>query len=108
MDTSKQNILSGTVLGEERILSLGEVTRACAVHAEYVVELVEEGVVEPDGHDPAQWRFSAVCVVRIRKAARLQSDLGVNLAGVALALQLSDELELLNRQLRLSQLGAEP
>ena len=106
MATSGQDVLSdvisGTVLGEEGILTLLEVSRASAVHADYVVELVEEGVVRPEGHSPTQWRFSASCLIKIRKAVRLQNDLGVNLAGVALALQLMEELELANvRLLRL-------
>lgn len=100
MVASKRNVLSGIVLGDEGVLTLVEISRACAVHADYVVDLVEEGVVEPMGQGPMQWRFSAVSLVKIRKAVRLQVDLGVNLAGVALALQLMDELDLLNARLR--------
>lgn len=107
MATSGQEVLSdvitGKVLDEESFLTLLEVSRASAVHADYVVELVEEGVVQPVGHHPTQWRFSAMCLVKIRKAVRLQHDLGVNLAGVALALQLMEELELANARLRLLQ-----
>ena len=100
MAISKQKTLTGVVLGDEGVLTLAEVTRACAVHADYVVELVEEGVVEPAGHSPIHWRFSATCLVKIRKALRLQNDLGVNMAGIALTLQLMDELDRLNTRLR--------
>lgn len=100
MATSKQNTLTGVVLGDEGVLTLAEITRACAVHADYVVELVEEGVVEPAGHSPVHWRFSATCLVKIRKAMRLQNDLGVNMAGIALTLQLLDEFDRLNARLR--------
>lgn len=95
MVASDQQVLSGTLLGDECILSLADITRACAVHADYVVELVEEGVVVPMGQSPVQWRFSATCLTKVRKAVRLQNDLGVNVAGVALALQLMDEMDLL-------------
>ena len=100
MVASKQDVLTGVVLGEEGVLTLAEITRACAVHADYVVELVEEGVVEPMGDSPGHWRFSATCLVKVRKATRLQTDLGVNMAGVALALQLLGELDQLNARMR--------
>lgn len=97
-DTTSTTI-SGVLLDEEALLSLADMARACAVHAEYIIRLVEEGVIEGQGGEPLEWRFSAVCLRKARKAVRLQSDLGVNMSGVALALQLLDELEALQDQL---------
>jgi chaperone modulatory protein CbpM len=65
-----------------------------------VLELVEEGVLEPLGPGGPQWRFAATSVVRVRKAQRLQRDLGVNLPGIALALQLLDRIDALEARLR--------
>ena len=67
---------------------------------ERVVTLVEEGIVEPRGRDPARWRFQGVSVRRVRCAVRLERDLGVNVAGAALALDLLDELQLLRARLQ--------
>ena len=64
------------------------------------MELIEEGVIVPGGDAPEVWRFSALHLRRARVAIRLQRDLGVNLAGAALALQLLDELDTLRSQLR--------
>ena len=73
-----------------------------------IVEFVEEGVIEPIGRDPARWRFRAISVRRVRCAQRLEQDLGVNTAGVALALELLDELEQLRARLRrLEDFGSE-
>ncbi len=91
-----------TVIGAEPCLSLAEVARASSVHADYVVELVEEGIVEPEGQGPGQWRFSGRCLTRVRKAVRLQADLGLNMAGVGLALQLLEQME--DMQIRLNSL----
>ena len=91
---------SVTILEEQVGLSLSEVSRACAVHAEMIVELVNEGVLAPDGREPHRWRFTGVHVRRATVALRLQRDLGLNLAGAALALELLDELEALRAQLR--------
>ena len=92
--------VSATILEEQVGLSLSEVSRACAVHAEMIVELVNEGVLVPDGREPHRWRFTGVHVRRATVALRLQRDLGLNLAGAALALELLDEVEALRAQLR--------
>lgn len=100
------------ILDEQLELSLAELCRACQVPAERVLEFVEHGVIEPlvpaSGREPAQaatragaeWRFQAISIRRVRSAERLSQDLGVNLAGVALALDLLDELEALRARLR--------
>jgi chaperone modulatory protein CbpM len=82
----------GTVI-EEDSLTLGQLCRACGVHADWVISLVEEGIIEPQGEDIRLWRFSGASLVRARIALRIQRDLGVNLAGIALVLDLIEELE---------------
>ncbi|MBL8416422.1 MAG: MerR family transcriptional regulator [Propionivibrio sp.] len=92
--------LSGIILEELRELTLAELCRACAVRSESIVELVEEGVLAPNGREPHRWRFSGIHMHRATVALRLQRDLGVNLAGAALALQLLDEVEALRARLK--------
>jgi len=89
----KTNVLSGIVLDEEMVLSLGDLCHACSRHAEWVVELVDEGILQPAGGEPSRWRFPGTSLQRARTAMRLQQDLQINLAGVALALDLMDEIE---------------
>jgi chaperone modulatory protein CbpM len=84
--------VTGIILEEQIELTLAEISRGCAVHAECIIELVEEGVLVPIGRDPRDWRFTGSHMRRAAVALRLQRDLGVNLAGVALALELLDEL----------------
>ena len=81
-------------------ISLAELTHTCHVETEWVMELIEEGVLEPLRPGAPQWRFSATSIVRIHKARRLQNDLGVNLPGIALALQLLDRIDALEARLR--------
>ncbi len=97
--------LEGDLLEEDVELSLGELSLACHLPAEAVLEMVEYGLIEPQGRDPARWRFSGMSVQRVRCAQRLRSDLGVNLAGAALALDLLDEIAQLRGRLR--RLGGE-
>jgi chaperone modulatory protein CbpM len=87
--------MTGIILEEQTQLTLAELSRGCAVHAECIIELVEEGVLIPVGREPRHWRFSGVQLRRANVALRLQRDLGINLAGVALALELLDEVNAL-------------
>jgi chaperone modulatory protein CbpM len=93
-------VLSGLNLDESACLTLGDLCQACAVHAEWVIGLVEEGVLEPSGGDPAHWRFPGTSLRRLEVALRLHQDLELNLAGVALALELMDQIEQLRGRLR--------
>ncbi|MCX2795666.1 chaperone modulator CbpM [Microbulbifer thermotolerans] len=89
---------TGPILGEESELTLGELCRACGTSAEEVTALVEEGIIEPL-RSGTRWRFSGVCIRRVRKVYSLRRDLGVNLAGAALAIELLDEIERLQARL---------
>jgi chaperone modulatory protein CbpM len=101
MDEDKMLPQAGAIILEEQSdLSLNEVCQACAVRVETIIELVDEGVLSPIGREPHHWRFTGTHLRRATVAIRLQRDLGVNLAGAALALQLLDELEELQARLR--------
>jgi chaperone modulatory protein CbpM len=106
---------NGIIPEEQSVLTLAEISSACAVQTEYIIELVAEGVITPEvdaqaaqepapevaaeTHEPYSWRFTGMHMRHVRIASHLQSDLGVNLAGVGLALQLLDEVEALRTRL---------
>lgn len=92
--------VTGDILDDRIEYSLGDLCRVCAVDAETVIDMVAEGVVEPNGENPQHWRFTGRSVLRVQTAIRLQRDLRVNLPGVALALDLLEELEELRRRRR--------
>ena len=91
---------TGIVPEEPTELTLADVCRACAVQTEFIVELVDEGVLSPVGREPQRWRFTYTHLRRARVASRLQRDLGLNLAGTALALELLEEIEALRARLQ--------
>jgi chaperone modulatory protein CbpM len=99
LDTSGLR-LTALILEEQTELTLTDLCRACAAEAGLIIEMVEEGVLTPAGQAPAQWRFSGLHLQHAKVAVRLQRDLGVNLQGAALALQLLDEMEVLRARLR--------
>ncbi len=100
MTDSESDILSGKLLEEDSEVTLAQLCEACAVHAEAVEAMVEEGIVAPIDSGVSKWRFTRSSVVRVRTVLRVQRDLDVNLAGVALALDLLDRIEALNARLR--------
>ena len=93
-------IISGVLLDEETVFTLAELSRACTCHAEWIVELVDEGILEPKGSEPRSWQFAPNSLIRARKAMRLQQDLQLNLAGAALALDLMEQMDILRARLR--------
>jgi chaperone modulatory protein CbpM len=88
------------ILEEHTQLTLADLCRACAVHAERIIELVDFGVLVPQGREPSRWIFVGTSLQRARAALRLQRDLDIDIAGVALALELLDEIAALKSQLR--------
>ena len=81
-------------------LTLDDVCRICAVQASFLMDLLEEGVIEPiEGHSPDNWRFTSVQVQHVSVAWRLHRDLGVNPAGTGVVLQLLEEVQTLGAEL---------
>ena len=89
-------VLTGTIVEEREDFSLDELTAFCAVERHRIVELVHEGVLHVSS--TSEWRFSGSALRRARVALRLQRDLGVNVAGIALALDLLDRIAELERR----------
>jgi chaperone modulatory protein CbpM len=93
-------VVTGTVVDEDRGIPLAQLCRVCGLSVEAVAALVDEGILEPEGTRRGRWRFSADSIRRARTAIRLQRDLELNLAGVALALDLLDRVEELQARVR--------
>jgi chaperone modulatory protein CbpM len=100
MPRSEEPALQGILVDESTLLSIEDLCRICAIERRHVVEFVEEGVLEVAAVDAAEWRFRGGALRRARIAMRLQRDLELNLVGVALALDLMDEIQRLRREIR--------
>jgi chaperone modulatory protein CbpM len=98
MTERSRSSLHGIVLDEKVTFTLRELSHACGVRTELVVEMVEEGVIEPAVKLEAEWQFHGDSLVRAQRALRLVRDLDVNWPGAALALDLLDELDRLQNR----------
>jgi chaperone modulatory protein CbpM len=96
-ERSGEKILIGEVLEESYLVSLADLCRSCTVETETITTLVTEGILDPSGEDIEHWRFSVGSLKRVKTVIHLQRDLGVNLAGAALALDLLDRIAELER-----------
>jgi chaperone modulatory protein CbpM len=85
--------LEGQIVEENVEFTLVELCRASGVSEEQLALLVAEGVVELQGANPPEWRFSGAALRRVRTAHRLARDLEINAPGVALVLDLLDEID---------------
>jgi chaperone modulatory protein CbpM len=96
-DRNGETILTGEVLEENDLVSLADLCRSCTVETHTITTLVSEGILDPMGGDMDHWRFTVSSLKRVKTVIHLQRDLGVNLAGAALALELLDRITELER-----------
>jgi len=87
------------LIGDDATLTLVELCQACSSSEDMVRELVAEGVLEPAGRLPQEWRFGGASLRRLRVARQLALDLEVNTPGIALALDLLDRIEALQAEM---------
>lgn len=87
-------------------LTLADLCRISGCSADWILELVEEGILEPEEQARPAARFHSSSITIISKVQRLQADLRVNLPGIALVLSLVDANARLQRRVR--QLEGEP
>src|ERR1700730_4470889 len=89
------------VLAEGDWLSVTQVCRASEIDVAVVIELAELGLVCPRGTEPKEWQLPARELARLRTAARLIRDLGVNVSGAALAVELLEARRELETRLQM-------
>jgi chaperone modulatory protein CbpM len=99
---------SSEIIESAAMCTLEELCVACNVEAGWIAELVEHGVIEPAGTAGSDWQFASLSIVRVAKAKRLERDLSLNPPGVALVLDLLDEIDTLRSRLRAVEAPAEP
>jgi chaperone modulatory protein CbpM len=90
----------GVIVEDNLQFTLIELSQACQADSARLIELVEEGALVPLGTDASTWRFDGSAFRRASVALRLARDLHLNAAGVALVIDLLDEVEALRARLR--------
>ena len=98
-----------TALSASHPLAAAELAHACGAGIDWVVQLVEVGIIESHepGEAPEQWRFHSSDLQCALDARRLERDFGVGLDAAALILDLEHEVRRLKAVLRAQGLGRE-
>lgn len=88
------SLVSVYVVEAPQQVSFRELCRVCRITPRVVADLIDEGIIDPTEPvtRPIRWRFPAHALWRARTALQLQDDLGVNLAGAALAVDLLEQM----------------
>src|SRR5512146_1728087 len=88
------------LIGEADWIAAAEFCRLCRLDLDAVIELADLGLVSPRGYSPQEWQLPAAAVPRLAMAGRLMRDLGINVSGAALAVELLEAQRHLERQIR--------
>lgn len=99
-------VISGVLIEDANMLTLEEFSYAIRVERAFILEMVEHELLIPQGDKPQEWRFDSLSLRRARVATSFYRDLGVNMSGIALALDLIDKVEALKREIALHEKNA--
>jgi chaperone modulatory protein CbpM len=92
-------VLEAHVITEGDWIEVTEICQLCRIDPDAVRELGELGVVlARETH--AGWQVAAAALPRLRIVGRLMRDLGVNVSGAALAVELIEARRALERRIR--------
>jgi chaperone modulatory protein CbpM len=87
-----ESVVRAELLADDDWLRIDEICVRLSVERSWIVELVELGALDPrGGDDPSAWAFSRRELPRVLAMTRLVSDLGVNLTGAAIIVELVEE-----------------
>jgi chaperone modulatory protein CbpM len=92
-------VLDAVVVESDTAFTLPALCRACGLDSTQLMAMVDEGVLEPSGKTPQEWVFGGQALRTALAAQRLMQDLEMDLAGVALVLDLLGEIAQLRSQL---------
>lgn len=98
---AQQKSVTGIIVEESQSLTLDEFCQVIQVHQQIIIQMVEYHLLHPEGDAPENWRFNPITLKRAKTAASFYHDLGINMAGVALALDLLNQIENLQYQVDL-------
>lgn len=84
---------------EHSLLTLEDLASAAGVHAELVDIFVRYRLVEPLADCDHCPLFPTSSVERLHRILRLRHDLGVNLAGVGVILEMAERIETLQKEI---------
>ncbi|MFK7815202.1 MAG: chaperone modulator CbpM [Gammaproteobacteria bacterium] len=81
------------MLNDNVFYTISAVCDSYKLNQETINEMVAWGIAEPSGNNPGKWLFTHDDFERIGRASRINNELKINMPGVALALQLIEDIK---------------
>lgn len=99
MIKSNESVLSGVIIENETTFTIAEICQECHLPQDFLLQMIDHGMFESKLEENAA--FDLIAIKRIESAFHLHRDLGINVPGIALILELKEELENLRSELKL-------
>jgi len=99
MDPADFQATGAVIVEEQLFFSLTTLCRSSGADPAEVQALVDEGLLEPHGSGPDDWKFSGQALPRARLALRLARELDLGWQGTALVMDLLAEIDVLRTRL---------
>ena len=96
MDKPRYQIVLRRVEREQ--VTLDTLAASAGLHPTLVEGFVECGLLEPDERTGTHMLFNVACIARLRMIERLRHDVGINLSGIGVILNMRDRLTALQRE----------
>ncbi len=97
---SQFQVVTGVLMDEQaNAVSFADICHAYHIPEDVLMELLEHGLFGHTLQSINPVDFDASMIKRIQSARRLQGDLGVNIPGVVLVLELRDALEAMRAEM---------
>lgn len=84
---------------EYSLLTLEQLSDSAELNPALVQKFIEHGLIEPAPDQAPRVLFPISCIERLHRITRLRRDLRVNLAGVAVILEMRQHIEELQKEL---------
>ena len=96
-------VITAILIDDDASLTFVEVCQRYSLSESMLRQMIEHGLFPEACIRVKATRFDAPKLARVHSASRLRHDLGVNVPGVVLALELLDELQELRQEVRILQ-----
>ncbi|MGC1181707.1 chaperone modulator CbpM [Legionella sp.] len=98
---NKDNILIGILIEESETKTYTEVCHKYNIPEKLLMEMMEQGLFANQSTEIEQLKLNQNELHHIESAFRLHQDLGINLPGVVLAIELLEEIKKLKDELNI-------
>lgn len=96
-----KSIFSAIIIDEDVLLDFEQFRQALSIDEPILIEMVEYQLIIPTGSTPEDWRFNSECLRRAKMGMRFYRDLEVNFSGIALVLDLLEQIDKLEKRIQL-------